>query len=186
MKFLCAMLLASLLSFTQDDKQDLIAWSANYKLQWQDFKGNAQGGSTLKAMTWSTIKTENFKATANNITLTISASFIKKQSWKQKEINNADLLTHEQIHFDITEVYARKLRQKISEAKFSNPKQAAQEIGKLSNEIFRESSAEQKKYDAETKHSINKEAQTKWNKSVESELERLNAYSNTQLNLNIK
>jgi hypothetical protein len=182
MKFLCAILLTSLLSFTQNDK-GLIAWSPTYKLQWIDFMGSPTG--SLKAMTWSTIKIDDFKAEGKSITLKVSAGFIKNKSWKQKEVD-AELLTHEQKHFDITEIYARKLRKKISETKFTSPKQAVQQIEQLSKEVFRESSAYEKKYDAETKHSIIKPEQEKWNKKVEEELQHLNAYSNTQLNLTIK
>src|SRR6185312_10076131 len=108
MKFLYALVIVSLFAFTGDDKKDLILWSSAYKLQWQDFKGNVQGGSTLKAMTWSTIELETKKIDANGIVLNISASFIKNQSWRQKNFSDDFVLKHEQTHFDITEVYARK------------------------------------------------------------------------------
>ncbi|HXU27664.1 MAG TPA: DUF922 domain-containing protein [Bacteroidia bacterium] len=186
MKFLYALVIVSLFAFTGDDKKDLILWSSAYKLQWQDFKGNVQGGSTLKAMTWSTIELETKKIDANGIVLNISASFIKNQSWRQKNFSDDFVLKHEQTHFDITEVYARKLRKKLSETKFSSTKQAQQQIQSIYNELFRESSGEQKKYDAETKHSINKEEQEKWNKNIENELQSLNSFTTTEVNIRIK
>jgi uncharacterized protein DUF922 len=184
MKFLYALILTSLLAFTQADKKDLILWSPDYKLQWQDFKGNPQGGTTLKAMTWSTIQLETSKIDASGVALTICASFIKSKSWRKKDAEgNSNLLTHEQKHFDITEIYARKMRKKLSETTFTNPKQAQQIIQRLYNETFSESAAEQKKYDAETNHSINKEVQEKWNAAIETELQSLNAFSNAEVSV---
>ena len=51
--------------------------------------------------------------------LVIEAEFSKKESvkvmWRLEAANDVDeALRHEQIHFDITELYARKLRKNIS------------------------------------------------------------------------
>ena len=142
MKFLYAILLTTLLCFTQDDKKDQIQWSATYKLQWTDFMGSPAG--SLKAMTWSTIALETKKIDANSITLNMNAFFIKSQSWRQKNFTDDFVLGHEQTHFNIAEVYTRKLRKKISQTKYSNTKKAMQEIQKTYNETFAELKAYQK------------------------------------------
>jgi hypothetical protein len=184
MKFLYALIVTGLLAFTEDDKKDLILWNSAYKIQWQDFKGSPQGGVTLKAMTYSTIQLETSKIDASGVALTVTASFIKSKSWRKKEADaNSNLLTHEQKHFDITEIYARKMRKKLSETKFTNPKQAQQVIQRLYSETFNESAAEQKKYDTETNHSINTAAQEKWNASIEAELQSLSAFSDVEVSV---
>ncbi|HKC66950.1 MAG TPA: DUF922 domain-containing protein [Bacteroidia bacterium] len=184
MKFIYAILLLTLLSFTQSDKANLIPWSKDYKLQWADFTGKPAG--SLKALTSSSINFETKKADAGGITLLINTYFIKDKSWRQKDFTDDFVLQHEQTHFDITEVYARKLRKKLSEAKYTDIKKAMPEIQKTYNEIFSESRAYQKKYDEETNHSINKDVQIKWNKKVADELQSLNAYTNPEVNMVIK
>ena len=184
MKFLYALLLTFLLAFTQDDKKDMILWSADYKLQWTDFMGKPAG--SLKAMTWSTIDFSIKKIDATQLVLEINAYFIKKQSWRQKNFTDDFVLQHEQTHFDIAEVYTRKLRKKLSGEKYKDTKKAMPEIQKIYNETFSELKAYQKKYDEETKHSINKDEQIKWNKKIADELQSLNAYTNPEINITIK
>ena len=184
MKFIYALLITTLLSFTMDDKKDMIIWSKDYKLQWTDFKGKPAG--TLKAMTWSTIELEPKKVDASGITLTLNAYFLKNQSWRQKDFTDDFVLQHEQTHFDMAEVYTRKLRKKISETKFKDTKKAMTEIQKMYNETFGELKAYQKTYDEETKHSVNKEAQIRWNKKIADELQSLNAYTNGEVTITIK
>ena len=137
-------------------------------------------------MTWSTITLEPKKIDAGSIILNINAFFIKSQSWRQKDFTDDFVLGHEQTHFNIAEVYCRKLRKKISQAKYKDTKKAMQEIQKTYNETFAELKAYQKQYDVETKHSINKDEQIKWNKTVEAQLQSLNAFSNGELVIVIK
>ena len=184
MKFLYALLLTFLLAFTQDDKKNMILWSTDYKLQWTDFMGKPAG--SLKAMTWSTIDFNVKKIDATIIVLEVNAYFIKKQSWRQKDFTDDFVLQHEQTHFDIAEVYTRKLRKKLSSVKYKDTKKAMPEIQKLYNETFSELKAYQKKYDEETKHSINKDEQIKWNKKIDDELQSLNGFTNGEVVINIK
>jgi len=184
MKFIYAILLTFLLAFTQDDKKDMILWSSDYKLQWSDFMGKPAG--SLKAMTWSTIDFSIKKIDATQLVLEINAYFIKKQSWRQNNFTDDFVLQHEQTHFDIAEVYTRKLRKKLSSVKYKDTKKAMPEIQKIYNETFSELKAYQKKYDEETKHSIIKDEQIKWNKKIVDELQSLNAYTNPEINITIK
>ena len=179
-----ALLLVSFFAFTGDDKKDLILWTKDYKLQWTDFMGKPSGN--LKAMTWSTITFETKKVDATGITLLINDYFIKNQSWRQKDFTDDFVLQHEQTHFDITEVYTRKLRKKLNGLKYKDVKKAMPEIQKIYNEMFSESRVYQKKYDEETKHSINKDEQIKWNKKIANELQDLEAYTNPEVNIVIK
>jgi len=184
MKFLYTLLLTFLLAFTQDDKKDMILWSSDYKLQWTDFLGKPAG--SLKAMTWSTIDFNVKKIDATQLVLEINAYFLKKQSWRQKDFTDDFVLQHEQTHFNIAEVYTRRLRKKLSGEKYKDTKKAMPEIQKIYNETFSELRAYQKKYDEETKHSINRDEQIKWNKKIADELQDLSKYTNPEINITIK
>jgi hypothetical protein len=85
------------------------------------------------------------------------------------------LLNHEQIHFDMGEVFCRKMRKQYKEKPFPNST-FAQEASKLYNKILKEYNDEQKLYDKETNHSINKEKQAAWDIKVANQLKELEKF----------
>ena len=103
------------LSFINDD--NTILWSETTKLAWIDFKGVPNNASPYKAFTESNIHTE-IAAKNNEATISIKVFFDKNKSWA-KETTNSELLMHEQIHFNITELWARKFRQQLKGKTFS-------------------------------------------------------------------
>jgi predicted secreted Zn-dependent protease len=70
-------------------------------------------------------------------------------------------LLHEQGHFDITEVYARKLHAALHEYKF-NSKTFKKDISDIYNNIVMQKEAVQQAYDDETSHSRNRRRQQQW------------------------
>lgn len=99
------------------DVRDTIFWSSNRKLIWEDFMGIPDThNSILVASTHSGI---SFKITLvkNSIPIiNVKSYFIKSLSWKK--IKNKLILTHEQLHFDINELYARKIRKAVDSLQF--------------------------------------------------------------------
>ena len=167
-------------------RKDLILWSDKNKLQWKDFKKNG-GIESRSAGTCYTIKLEDKITINGKIIVKICAYFIKSESWKKKSTVGEYLLKHEQGHFDIAEIYARKIRKKLlSETNFQEVKVAEVKIRSSQLGLFRESSSYQDIYDKETDHSKNVEAQERWNKKIEEELVSLEAYSNPEITLNIE
>ena len=79
------------------------------------------------------------------------------------------MLIHEQGHFDLCEIYTRKLRQRIQRARItgSNLKPA---LRKIYNEVQDEYVRRQEQYEEETEHSLNREGQAKWVRIIEREL----------------
>jgi predicted secreted Zn-dependent protease len=75
-------------------------------------------------------------------------------------------LLHEQLHFDISEVFARKMAQEMSETKFT--KNIKQEVRVLYKRILKELDAFQRRYDSETDFSRNIEKQKLWQKQINS------------------
>ena len=101
--------------------------------------------------------------------------FKKKESWT-RNTDSEQLLAHEQLHFDVTELYARKLRKKLSELKDPCSKGASKVQG-IYNSNFDELHEYQASYDKQTKHGINKKEQAKWVETVAKELKELELFA---------
>ena len=104
----------------------------------------------------------------------INAHFYPEKSWYKFDKNDSHILAHEQLHFNITELFVRKFRQRIEDVKVSN--NVREQLKTIHNKINNEVSEMQNKYDAETNHSRNVEAQVKWQLFVEAELNKLSKY----------
>lgn len=84
------------------------------------------------------------------------------------------MLNHERLHFDITELYARKFRKQLQESTFTY--NINDEMDKIHDVINKELGAMQKKYDNETDHSQIVEKQIEWEKYIAVELEKYAKY----------
>lgn len=107
----------SQISFSQDivENDSLLLWQANRPLKWEDFKGEQLNhhGNVL-AETFGEIKTVDCVWIGNKIPLFKIAVFMdKNNSWTITD--DLESLEHEQIHFDIFELSARKMREKFAE-----------------------------------------------------------------------
>lgn len=155
-----------------------ILWSENERLSWDDFKGTPTSTIDAAALTASGL-TFDFSAKTTQIKLIefkaiVEARFYPDQSWYRKEYINSVVLAHEQLHFDITELYARKLRKRISEANFTI--KIKREISKLHNTINKELKEMQNRYDSESDYSRSLTTQQKWQAFVNRELDNLSKY----------
>jgi len=87
------------------------------------------------------------------------------------------ILAHEQLHFDIHEIFARKFMQYAHEEKVFATEHFSKELKKVFNKTFRELKKMQEAYDRETNHGRNREAQAQWVKKVAKLLVRSEAWS---------
>lgn len=161
----------------QNDKE-VRAWSENYKLTWVDFKGKANYNVGSAAVTTSGISFGySVKVKNNNVvsfTTEVFANFYPEKSWYKKDLANNHILKHEQLHFDITELYARKFRQQIELLEPDNEiKDTLKTLNKLINEELK---ALQNLFDEYSNHSINKEEELKWQLFIKEELAKLSQY----------
>ncbi|HXB39069.1 MAG TPA: DUF922 domain-containing protein [Bacteroidia bacterium] len=172
--FLFLIIAGFLFSFQTDN---IILWAENRKLTWDDFKGKPDTTSPYKAKTESNfsmqIGTKGMEAIIG-----MQNCFNKNKSWV-KEKNNL-LLEHEQTHFDIAEIWMRKFKQ-LLQGKTFTVKTFQQELNAMHSEINRGGKEMNARYDKETEHSVNQEAQKKWNKRVAEELKSLNAYTSPKV-----
>ena len=111
--------------------------------------------------------------------------FEKNKSWVKPGEKTNHLLSHERKHFDLCEVFRRKLIKNLEASKTYNYDSFSDEIEKIFNENFEDYTKEQERYDEETHHSQKIESQIKWNKFISKELLRLKKYDKIAASLNI-
>lgn len=164
------MLLATALKGSCQE-ENAIKWDPDHRLSWSDFKAPPPKDSPVAAITASGI-TYRFSALESRgkmeVDCTIDAFFYPESSWYRPETANEIILSHEQLHFDISELFARKMRARVARYSFSSDVKA--EMNGIYEQILREMRAFQKSYDDETNFSREVEKQLEWNKQIASEL----------------
>lgn len=157
-----------------------ILWKAESRLRWEDFQGVPLEKTPFHANTNSGISYSwGLKGTSERMELDykVETFFYPEQSWVQAGSKNAHLLKHEQLHFDISELHARKLRKLLTNVDSSKlNKDSKDYLNKLYEKIDKERSAMQIAFDKESDHGINTEAEIKWQQFIEQELNKFQAY----------
>ncbi|TLP81886.1 DUF922 domain-containing protein [Maribacter sp. ACAM166] len=148
-----------------------VQWRPDVRLSWEDFIGTDPVGSSAAATTASGIS-YNFETfyegDERKVHFNVHTYFYPEQSWYKPKFCNEMTLLHEQLHFDITELYARKLREQLANTKFSE--NIKEEVRKIYKVIIRQLNDFQNKYDSETDYSRNLTVQERWLDEIESAL----------------
>jgi hypothetical protein len=145
-------------------------------LTWNDFRPvdvlpdgsgeEAQISSEMPAM-------QNIKPVENNgkyslpdleltVGLTRSETVVVKNARR-----TANLLKHEQGHFDITVLTIRVLAMELQRLNAASVASLAKQIEMLRQKHQRCADAIEEKYDVETNHSRNREVQNKWDRAIQ-------------------
>jgi lipopolysaccharide export LptBFGC system permease protein LptF len=122
---------------------NLIPWSASRKLTWSDFTGNPDPHTSNAALTSSNINIE-YGYDEKGFKYSITCNFDKNRSWVR--IKNNEVLAHEQGHFDLAEINARRLN-KLMKAYHFNAKTANTDLNKLYGDAMKQHRLEQTQYD---------------------------------------
>lgn len=176
LKMKIAITLILIFLFNRSFAQDTIYWQPNYKLKWQDFQGIPDSSSKDGAISYPVIR-YHLSANEDSFNVKVICFFIRSKSWSKFKKNDT-LLMHEQGHFDIAELFARKLRKTFSEYKFNR-----QTVGKDIDKIFllnrQQRTETDMLYDKETNHSQNTRQQVLWIKKIKTELDSLKDFAST-------
>lgn len=171
----------------------IIEWSESRKLSMADFQKVADHSNTSEysGQTWSGIEPE-YNTDGKTIKYKVPALFDRDSSWMvyydKNHCKDLDVdwmnnhactygLAHEQKHFDITEIYARKIRRMFHE---EVNRGNLHRIDDMLEAYFREWERAQEHYDNETEHSLDKAQQAKWNAKIQRMLDELSAYKNAE------
>ena len=148
---------------------NLLEWNEFYKLTWEDFQGTRSAGAIGDAGTAVSIKAKPYLV-QKKIKYDVYAYFNRQKSWAIDK--SPELLEHEQLHFDIAELYARKIRKRISELS----SRGVDDLDKYNDEIKRlleESNAADIEYDLETLHGALPKKQREWETNIKKQLQEL-------------
>ena len=164
-------------AYTQEEK-DKIVWSEERPLTWEDFKAAPNLQSPFHAETSSGIS-HSFSVKRSDVILDfeyeVNTYFRPHESWVKPGENTPYLLGHEQLHFNITELHARKLRKALEAYEIDD--NFKQDLRNIYDSILKESEKMQHQFDAETRHSQNRDAEMAWRNLVRLELEQLKDFA---------
>ena len=152
---------------------DHIKWQADRRLTWDDFKAPPQKLGNTAAMT-TTHLGFSYSVTNGKVTYKIDCRFEKNKSWGL--VKNDWILRHEQGHFDIAELFARRLNKLINEYQF-NRSSFQKDLDVIYKSVVDEKEIYQQQYDNETDYSRNKTNQEEWLKKIESELKQSKSWA---------
>lgn len=152
--------------------QEQIIWEKGSKLKWSDFKGKPKSDTMKSAMTSSGIKFKVRSADGGKgkmkLIFSIAAKFSPQRSWVRPGKESKYLLAHEQIHFDIAELFARRLRKNLTQAYLSNSFQT--EFKDVYYSTLQDMEQYKKRFNKATEYSRNKEYHKEWAEKIEKEL----------------
>ena len=145
------------------------AWSARRGLAWDDFQGSPPSVGAEGAKISYTLYS-GWKCRGDVFEFRVIAGFRPRQSWVKAIVLNDStqrrtVLGHEQTHFDLAEVYARRMQRAFGDLARPCAKTDA-ELSALAQRLAQEEKAEQRRYDAETDHGLLADQQGAWNRDV--------------------
>lgn len=161
------------------DFENKIMWHKNRKLEISDFKGSTEK-RPFQASTSSGFKYQYWgrPALPKKYKLEVETYFDCTTSYFKLSEYDSTVLAHEQIHFDISELYSRKFIKRIQE-QAQNLFEVEAKHESISNEITKELHLKQDEYDSEVYS--DRSLQSKWNQWIEKELDQHSQYSTKTL-----
>lgn len=149
-----------------------VTWNKSRRLSWNDFRGAipADAGDITAAATYCGIGFETNVVSDNaKPKIFVYNTFYPSQSWVRPDEKNESVLIHEQGHFDLCELYTRKLRQKLDAVNI-NAHNMKNILQRVYNEVNAEYENRQEAYEEETQHGVDDAQEQKWTSVISKEL----------------
>lgn len=159
--------------FINSNNKNIITWENSKQLKWEYFNGDPIMESKFSA--YSTMGISRNYNEKDFIKIMVKTLFVKDKSWVKPNPSD-NLLKHEQGHFNLFEIYARKLRKIYIENSDSIDIDYYNYQYKVINEYLDSITI---KYDKETDFSRNIKEQERWNDSIVVWLDKYKDYSDT-------
>ncbi|WP_347156965.1 DUF922 domain-containing protein [Pontibacter chitinilyticus] len=153
--------------------KEQLAWSPSRRLSWNDFKGVPQHDNPHHALTAANLTVDAHRS-HNALDYDVRCVFLPSESWT-KNNKSEKLLQHEQLHFDLTEIYARLLRKKLRLLSPTCP-DFNQKLSIAVSDTFHKWKAEQEAFDTTSNHGLQEEVEQVWATHIAQRLEELKAY----------
>lgn len=174
MKYLTFILIFFAIGAKCQEKDSLIFWSENYNLMIEDFRGMKEDSLDF-ATARSALQIEfySFQNGNEKNRYYVFATFNRNKSFSLSR--DSIIINHENLHFDIQELYVRKIRREFEKLdKNSDGYKSYHNILMKYKDSVRMA---HEKYDRETARSHIRKKQHSWEKLIKTELNELNQYS---------
>jgi predicted secreted Zn-dependent protease len=168
-----ALLVSTIPLHDRMEDDEYIPWIAERKLSWEDFFAEPKRNSEAVAST-STSLGISYQLEEGVLAYRITCNFSKQKSWGLLKTDY--ILAHEQGHFDITEIAARRLHGALMQYEF-NSETYKQDINALYKIIVKDKENMQAEYDHITDHSRNRRLQREWQEKIKLILEETKDWS---------
>jgi hypothetical protein len=160
---------------------DRFQWKEHGRLKWDDFKGDSGAiQDESAAATYCSIGFRTRLADDGGLPLVeVYNTFYVNRSWVKPNARLQSVLDHEQGHFDLCEVYTRRLRQRMAAAALATGTQQPdrQLMIALYSEVSAEYEQQQQLYEEETLHGTIAALQVKWQLWIMEQLQATEALS---------
>lgn len=171
LRFFLTLIVLSGISLHAQDEDRVLHWTTERRLTWADYQGSPLKTEWASATTASGITYSLNSVVGGSqprLEIIVTSLFYPDKSWYRPELCNDVVLSHEQLHFDITELFARKFRKRLKAVK--NDGNVKKNVRAIFVQINKELNAFQNKYDRETNFSRDLEQQLIWNKRIQENL----------------
>lgn len=145
-------------------------WNLDLPLAWTDFSGKPDSPDTdFAAATYAGLELDVVEVSyLGYVTFKVRAVFDSHRSWAHPDRQDEHVLAHEQLHFDITEIFARRLERKLNAMKLKvKDKDVAKKLALQYNEAQMK---EQERFDKDCVHGLDRNNQKSWRNNVDREL----------------
>jgi ribosomal protein L19E len=160
-----------------------VIWDKRRPLTLIDFKGTTVD-RPFQAATLSIFRYKTWGRPIDGYaTLTVETYFDCGRSYFKIDDDSIEILKHEQLHFDISELYARKFVKRIKE-EIKSTKELPTIGEKIVKEIVDQLQLRQDKYDSEVY--ADRKKQTLWVEKIRAELKELEAFEDKKLTIKYK
>ena len=144
--------------------RNLIAWNLQDRIEWDDFHGEPRLDTPFDATIMTNIR-HHYRIEFGQLHYDVQAYFYPKHSWARRQ--SPALLEHERLHFDLTQVYAKRLRDYLAKCAEEPVKNRLEIEENVTFFLDRWDLAEEH-YDQITSHGLRYHAQLDWQERVDS------------------
>ena len=137
-------------------------------ISYDDFESKPDEADTAAANISVSILLGYINTESNILRFKVVAVMDKDESWIKKEFRKDHILKHEQGHFDIAQIFARKLAAALKK-RFYTPRDV-RILSDLYDDFLNQMNEVQVRYDDETRGGWDPVAQSKWRRYIQREL----------------
>ena len=158
-------------TFPRPASSDEFQWNEHSKLTWNDFRGPVKAATeeSAAAMHCGIGFTTTTGSPGGKLQITVYNTFYTNRSWVRPDTKIPELLNHEQGHFDLCEIYTRKLRRQMSNFNF-DVVDVRSVLMSIYTKFQDEYESRQQAYELETVHGTNIVVQKRWQDMITKKL----------------